>query len=179
MTPPTTRDRILGSLPLVILLWGLTAISGFQAWQGEVSYGLPIVFGFVAIAATNARARVRQSELFNKDWEAMGRTNRGGKPFKNSPLAILLGAILWIAMAAGVFVYAIEPETRPLAALAGAGIALPIIVWALRSWRKGAKKAYKDVAVSQCMKIPRNSPTVQNAYRALPDYCVQMFQAKR
>lgn len=93
------------------------------------------------------------------------------------------GIIVWLFFAQGALTLGKAPGNELVLALFWLGSAIMagvILFWVFRRFgaftANGAKG--KRVTVGVCLPAPRQSPALQEAYSALPEYCWGLFQQR-
>lgn len=183
MNRPGPFTYFIGNPISVLALFALTAWLAYQWYSGAASGFLPLVTGGVALAANNARERLEKYRQWNREWDSMGgarSSNPLGAVLRNPNAKPMIGVALWLIFAFGLIAMADSPEKRVAIVLFALGT-LVLIGGALyrlaRRNRVSSTKAKEvgDLPVTQCMRTPSQSPSVQQAFAALPPYCRSLF----
>ncbi len=177
--------------PLVFLLGNpvsVTLISIFAlycAYEWWIGQAVPVVVIVAFIAAAfagrlnNAYEKYRR---WKREWDAMeGRAPaRGASQLlgRSGPIRIVLGLSVWAMW--GYFTITDQKQPALLVALFWLTTLALVIAGVYRLLRRGKsprRAASRDVAVTQCVSLPRQSPGVRQAFAALPEYCRPLLQA--
>jgi len=180
---PSLFTYIIGSPISLLAVWLLTAFLAYQ-WYANGGPGvLPIITGITAIAASNAYQRIDSYRLWKREWDAMnGVTATGtvtGDLMRKAGFRLLVGGAIWCAFAYAALTVG-TPTGRAVAGLFWIGTLLLIATGIYRLIRRvlpARSKAnnVRDVPVTQCLKAPTQSPSVQQTLTELPDYCRPLF----
>lgn len=175
MNRPSIRTYLLGNPLSVCAAIGTTAYFAYRCWTGVINPVLPGIMVMVTLSAFNAAGRIGKFHRWRREWNAMngGEVRQGFRlPRIPAGLRIGIGSIIWVALAIYVAQHGDEPALRLPTLLFWLTTAL-LIAWGLvgglaRLRRRGATRA---VVVKICQGRPWASPTVAEAFAALPAYC--------
>ncbi len=185
MNRPSAFTYFIGNPISLIGVWLLTAFLAYQ-WYANGGPGiLPIITGIAAISASNAYQRIDKYRLWKREWEAMnGVATTGtmtGDLMRTTAFRVVVGGAIWCAFAYGALTIGNQPGGKAAAGLFWLGT-LVLIVGGLyrlvRRNRAAAPKqaAIRDVPVTQCLRAPMQSPSLQQAFASLPEYCRPLFE---
>ena len=184
MNRPSPFTYLIGNPISLIGAWLITAMLAYQ-WYAKGGPGiLPIITGIAALSASNAYSRIDKYRLWKREWEAMnGVATTGtvtGDLMRTSGFKIIAGSVIWCAFAYGALTIGKEPGGQAAAGLFWIGTLVLIVGWLYRRGRRKTattpkEAAIRDVPVIQCLRVPMQSPALQQTYAALPEYCVPLF----
>ncbi|MGH6871250.1 MAG: hypothetical protein ACREHE_07075 [Rhizomicrobium sp.] len=185
MNRPSPFTYLIGNPLSLIGAWLLTAFLSYQ-WYANGGPGiLPIITGIAAISASNAYARIDKYRLWKREWEAMnGVVTTGtvtGDLMQKPGFRFVIGGAIWCVFAYGALTIGNQPGGQTAAGLFWVGTLVLILGGLYRLVRRNrapaaAKKAeIRDVPVTLCVK-PQQSPSVSQAFAALPEYCAPLFE---
>ncbi|MDO8381019.1 hypothetical protein [Phenylobacterium sp.] len=182
MRPPGIITRLVGNGLVMALLGVGVIVFGVQFFTtGEGGIPALACLG-VGILSKRANDQLRSYQLWKMEWEAMGGEAPKGFSLPHIPGArYVLGGIVWLFFAQGALALGKAPGNELVIALFWLGSAIMAGVILFRVFRrfgaliaKGAKG--KRVTVGVCLPAPRQSPALQEAYSALPEYCWGLFR---
>lgn len=175
MNKPPLKTMILGNPIVGLGIYGLGALTLYGWWQNADAWPL----GLMALVAMSTTARAgEQADAYRnwkRAWDAMGDdplpSGRGGRVGRTIVGLTLIAAFVW---------YLASQSDRPgydlaLGWLVLGGVAM-LVVAILAKWRKARRaRPIKTTVVTVVVKGPvLRVPTLAEAYRALPDYCLRM-----
>ena len=180
MKRPSLFSYVIGNAVSVLLLGGLTCYLGYEWWSGDTSAFFAIIFAIATASAANANERVSRYNRRKREWDAMeGRTARRSSFLTGRRMRLLLGIPAWLIGAYGALAFSNDPIGHVGAILfwlaSAAGIIGSIVQWIRARPRRIKTTASKDVAVTLCVGRPTQSADLGYAYRALPNYCVDLL----
>ena len=183
MNRPSLFTYLIGNPLSLLALWLVTAYLAYQWYGAQVPVIFPIMTGIAAIAASNAYQRLDKYRLWKREWETMngGPSSHSRASIMRKPgVRIVLGLAIWCAMAYGALTLGNQPGTQVAAGLFWVAT-LVLIVGSLyrlaRRKRATPKQAeIRDVPVTVCLKTPQQSPSLNQAFASLPEYCVPLFE---
>ncbi len=146
-------------------------------FQGAAS-GLAVLgaFAFAGVSA-KSHSRMRDYQIWKMEWESMGGEPSRGFQLSGIPgLKFVVGGIAWLFLASGAAELAKQPGNGLVVGLfwlASSLVALRLIYLLFK--RLGvvtpARPASRSGAVAVCLPVASQSPTLQDAYAALPPHC--------
>jgi hypothetical protein len=181
---PSPFTYFIGNPLSLIGVWLLTAVLAYQ-WYANGGPGiLPIITGIAGISAANAYQRIDKYRLWKREWEAMdGVRTTGtitGDLMQNTAFRVVVGGTIWCLFGYGVLTLGNQPGAQIAAASFWLGTLVMIggLLYRLARRNKAAPKAQKirDVPVTQCLRVPMQSPNLQQSYTSLPEYCAPLLQ---
>ncbi len=175
MKRPSPATYIFGN-PVSLAVIGLGACGiGYEWWIGEAPGLLAVIAAGFAIVAMNAYERLQRYGDWKREWEAMG-GNAPGWRFASFArawprLRIVLGLSAWGLWAYFVFARGDQPDMDLPVFWPTTGVM--ILAGAHRFWqyRRNRRLVVQDVAVGECLPVPRQSPSLAQAIAVLPTYC--------
>lgn len=184
MKRPGFLIYLFGNPIVFLLLAGATCLFGYQFFTGGQSGWLALLSLAVAGYSSKANDRLRSYQLWKMEWESMGGEVPKGFSLPRIPGArYVLGTIVWLFFAQGALTLGKTPGNELVLAMFWLGSAIMAVAILFRVFRgfgafaaKGAKG--KRVTVGVCLPAPRQSPALQDAYSALPEYCWGLFQQR-
>jgi hypothetical protein len=184
MNRPSPFTYLIGNPLSLIGAWLLTAFLSYQ-WYANGGPGiLPIITGIAAISASNAYARIDKYRLWKREWDAMnGVVTTGtvtGDLMQTTGFRVVVGGAIWCVFAYGALTIGNQPGGQIAAGLFWIGTLVMMGGGLYRLARRNKAKAPKaqqirDVPVTLCVK-PQQSPSVSQAFAALPEYCAPLFE---
>jgi hypothetical protein len=185
MNRPSAFTYLIGNPISLIGAWLLTAFLAYQ-WYANGGPGiLPIITGLAALSASNAYARIDKYRLWKREWEAMnGVSTTGtmtGDLMRTKGFRFIVGGAIWCVFAYGALTIGNQPGSQWVAGLFWLGTLAMIgggIYNLIKRKRVAAPKqvAIRDIPVGQCLRVPMQSPNLQQSYASLPEYCAPLFQ---
>lgn len=182
MNRPNIFAYLIGNIVSVIIIVIATIVVTYQAWQGAGSWVVAIVMIVILGSAMNAAHRIDSYRTWKRDWDAMGGGPPPGVTLPRLPgLRVAGGLIIWAIFAIGAVKVAADPGMQLPVALFWLGSLLlagrGFYVLARRNQvAVNTTTATRDTAVAICLPLPRQSPTVNEAMQALPEYCAQVMR---
>jgi hypothetical protein len=150
----------------------------YQWWSNQGSPVAALIAFLVAGYSAGASDQILKYQQWKREWDAMeGRASGPGIARFYPALRIVFGLSVWCVFA----FFALQPSNDPAMHVASGlfWIATLIMIGGgiVRQFRrrKPAKQTVRDVPVTLCVPVSRNSPTVAQAFAALPDYCHPLF----
>jgi len=185
MNRPSPFTFLLGNPVSLLAFWLLTAFLAYQWYANGASGLLPIIVGIGALSASNAYRRVEAYRLWKREWDAMD-----GKPaskpwltgvLRGTMMKIIVGGGIWCAFAYAALKASNQPGMQIVAGMFWLGTLLLVGGGIYRLVRRGSPtkakaEAMRDVPVTQCLRTPTQSPDLEHAFAALPDYCVPLLE---
>lgn len=185
MNRPGAFTYLIGNPISLIGLWLLTAFLAYEWYSVQGPVILPIITGIAGLSAVNAYQRIDKYRLWKREWEAMnGVMTTGsltGDLMQSTAFKVVVGGAIWCAGAYGALTLGSQPGMQVVSALFWIGTLIMIggNVYRRAQRRKAAMpkpQAVRDVAVTQCVRAPTQSPSVQQAFASLPQYCLPLFE---
>lgn len=168
MKPPTTVQWLIGNsvVSLVLMLGGLAVIG---LWlMGTASGWAALAAAIVASVAAKASEKVRAHAAWEREWNGGG----GGRGMAlPRQWRLVPGIAAWACLAW----LSLQPTGGdPMLALAAGlfwiGNAVLVLFVVVRFFRRGSSRRGKAVLVQPCLTVPMRSPSVREAYQALPRF---------
>lgn len=185
MNRPSAFTYFIGNPISLIGVWLLTAVLAYQ-WYANGGPGiLPIITGIAAISASNAYQRIDKYRLWKREWEAMnGVATTGtmtGDLMRTTGFRVIVGGAIWCAFAYGALTIGNQPGGQVAAGLFWIGTLVMIVGGLYRLVRRNRaptpkQAAIRDVPVTLCLKPAQQSPNLNQAFAALPEYCLPLFE---
>lgn len=183
MKPPSIGTYLMGNPLSALALMGLTAWLVWQWQLGNVPGIAPLLAGIALTYAANAYRRIQAYRLWQSEWNAMGDSSTQRRRFSFATarpmLRIIIGGPLWLGFAYGVAHAGHDELGRAAAALFWLATAIIVVGWGYRIWkgrsRATASAPQRDMIVAQCLSVSHHSPSTQQAFVALPRYCLVLF----
>jgi hypothetical protein len=167
--------------PLSVTLLALIAVYCiYEWWRGEIAPTGAVIAFFAAAYAGHVNKTYERYRVWKREWDIMeGRapTSATRVLARRGPLRIALGVVVWGAWGYVAITDANAPGMQiPAACFWLATLALLVVgIFRLLRLRKSRRQiASRDVAVTVCLEIPRQSPTLDQARSALPRYCAAL-----
>ena len=183
MKRPGPHIYLFGNPVSTFLLAIAAIILGYEWWIGAASPVAAIVAVIAAAFASKANERLEAYNAWKREWQAMsGEAPTAGRlliPYR--ALRIVLGLAVW-----SLFAYvALDPGPRQdvqiAAALFWLATALLIAggIYRLIKRSRSRPKSARDVPVTICLPVPRQSPAVAHTFMVLPGYCRALFTSTK
>lgn len=170
MKQPSPIISILASGPVFFGSWVFACWLLYQWSLDGGIWPLIVVMGGLLLAVMKADERMKAYKAWKREWDAMN-----GQP-TGLPRGMTTGIWLGIAGIVGCFALAGQPpETQNAVAVLGllAAIGALGVYWLKR--RTPRSRPAKTFAVAVCVTRPVFAvPTLQEAYRALPEHCLRL-----
>ncbi len=185
MREPPARVKFFGHPIVAIPVTGLCCL-GLYGWsQNSDAFlvGVPALFGMVWIGkAWQVMARHRE---WRRAWDSMAEPSP-----RRSPMPRLVAGLIALAVIGGMALSGSQTEADIAAPLAGLAIlagmvaAIAVAIWALtKRLRSGrAPRALRDRRDCVTVVVTRPImpvPSLDDAYKALPEHCWQAINAGR
>jgi len=182
MKRPGPLVFLLGN-PASVILLGIVAVScAYEWWIGQAVPAVVIVAVIAAAYAGRLNNAYEKYRRWKREWDVMeGRApERGASQLlaRSGPLRITAGLGVWALW--GYFTITDAKQPAILVALFWLATLALVVAGAYRLLRRrksSRQGASRDVAVTQCISLPRQSPGVAQAFGALPEYCHPLLQA--
>lgn len=147
---------------------------GYRYWLGVIEPTAVLIVGVIALSAAKANQRYSAYQQWKLEWSLMGghdpRVRVSPRAFKN-----VLGIASWFGLLALALNNA-HPELRWAVALFWFATMVMVLAAAYRWWRARRRpNRPREVAVSVRLAKPLRSPSLSEAYAALPDHCRAML----
>jgi hypothetical protein len=170
----------------VTVLAIIAAYLVYEWWRGEIPPAGAVVAFFAAAYAGHANKTYERYRVWKREWEIMeGRASASASSralARGGPLRIALGLAVLGAWGYFAITDANAPGMQiPVDGFWLATLALAVAgIYRLVRWRKSHRQiASRDVAVTVCLGIPRQSPRASDTVPMLPQYCSLIFQRLR
>jgi hypothetical protein len=182
MKRPGPHVFLFGNPVSVIVLCIAAVYCGYEWWNGQIAPLVAIIVILAASYATNANGQYERYRVWKREWDIM----EGRAPTRNAsrlyarggPLRIAVGLLVWAAW--GYFAITDRDQPKILVALfwlTTLGMVIATIRHFMRE-REPRRQAHKDMPVSLCMHPLSRSPSVSDAYVALPSYCLILLNPR-
>lgn len=175
MNKPPLKTMILGNPILGLTIYGLGALTLYAWWQNADAWPLGLMALFAMSATARAGEQADAYRNWKRAWDAMGDdplpSGRGGRAGRALVGLTLIAALVW---------YLASHSDRSGYDLAFGWLVLGsvamLVVAILAKWRKVRRaRPIKTTVVTVVVKGPvLRVPTLAEAHRALPDYCLRM-----
>ncbi len=154
----------------------------YEWWHGEIAATGAVIAFFAAAYGGHANKTYERYRVWKREWDIMeGRSpaSRTAQAFaRGGPLRIALGLAVWMLWGYFVITDANAPGMQiPATCFWLATAALLVAgIFRLARWRKSRRQiANRDVAVTVCLGIPRQTSSVAQARASLPAHCSTLF----
>lgn len=186
MNRPGLVTYLLGNVVSFFALFDLVLFLAYEWWAVHTSPAPAILAGLAFVWSMGAREKIENYRHWKREWDAM----EGRPPPQplmariraNPVLRFSIGLPLWFGMAYLVW-HANDPVREVGIAFFSFATVLMIgsPVYARIRQRKQVaavrrEEELKDLPVMLCLRAPQQSPSVQQAYAALPGYCAALMQ---
>ncbi|MDH4745874.1 hypothetical protein OMP43_17755 [Sphingomonas sp. CBMAI 2297] len=163
--------------PLVVAAVGCFALwLGYLWWTGAAEGVGALVALLAATGCARAGERAGKYRQWQREWNAMSGTPRGGVSLGGlRKVAAIVGGLLAGLLALS---YLSHPTLSwaAILTLLGLGIAVLRAMTGGAKTKASAKRAASTPSVAQCLRPPGQSTHLNQAYAALPDYCRRMLR---
>jgi hypothetical protein len=185
MNRPSAFTYLIGNPISLIGAWLLTAFLAYQWYANGGPVILPIITGLAALSASNAYARIDKYRLWKREWDAMnGVVTTGtmtGDLMQTKGFRFIVGGAIWCVFAYFALTIGYQPGSQWAAGLFWLGTLVMVVgnIYNFFKRKRAAspkQAAIRDVPVTQCLRVPAQSPTLQQGYASLPEYCAPLFQ---
>lgn len=168
MKPPTSFQWLIGnSVVSLVLMLGALAVIGMWL-MGTATGWAAFAAAIVASLAAKASEKVRAHAAWEREWNGGG--GRGGislpRHWRVVPGLAAWGWLAWMSLQPTEGDPTLE-LARGLFWIANALLAGFVVV---RFFRRGSSRRGKSVLVQPCLTVPLRSPSVREAYQALPRF---------
>jgi hypothetical protein len=167
MKPPTSFQWLVGnSVVSLVLMLGALAVIGMWL-MGTATGWAAFAAAIVASVAAKASEKVRAHAAWEREWNGGG---GGGISLpRHWRLVPGLAAWAWLAW------LSLQPsDGDPTLELASGlfwiGNAVLAVFVVVRFFRRGSPRRGKAIVVQSCLAVPMRSPSVREAYQALPRF---------
>lgn len=184
MRKPRTLTYLFGNPITVLAAIGATAFLGYRAWNGELA-ALPAVIAFlVACQSMRSTDQLQKYNEWKREWEAMeGKLpNARGPRFALTPaIRFAIAIAAWCVGAYGMFTVPLGDDLMAKLAMAsfwlGSLLMVGVLIYRALPKRTRATTVAKspDPIVSVCLAPPKSSPSIPDAFRQLPTYCLTVI----
>lgn len=180
MKRPSVITYLFGNLVSVLALAGAAIYFIYQWWTNHGSATAAVVALLVASYATSNSERLQKYYQWKREWDAMeGRAPGAGfaRLYAHPAFRLLIGGPIWCAFAYFAIQPAKDPAMQVAAGLFWFATLIMIVGWIaiLLRRRKSRRPKFRDVPVTLCVSVPRQSPALAQAFAALPAYCHPLF----
>jgi len=178
MNRPGLLTCLIGSPIGGLCSLGGAGYAGYLALTGQGSGWLGLGAVLLTGCALKAGEAVRRYDAWKREWDAMNGAPSPRKPVLRGLLRWVfraLALVLWAYVARASLEASVDPDLTIPVILFWIGSAGMLALMGLRLVRRlrPARRA-KPQFVTICA-TPRRSPSVAEAYAALPDYCRQLL----
>lgn len=173
MTPPSVKTRLLGHPVIFIPAMLLAAGSVWLLIQNHNAWPITAVVCVLANIALKANQARAEYLAWKRAWDVMEGTPPS-RPARVGFASVLGMAIFCLIIAVG---YA-HGAPAAIAALVMLMVPILLIAGLRRLWRRTRRHRPRDqnMTVSVCVSGPLMPvPTLNEAYRRLPDYCLRVL----
>jgi hypothetical protein len=177
MNRPGFTTYLFGNPFSALALAALAACLAYLGFTQTGAWPLLVVALVIASGAGRAYQRIQKYQAWKREWDGLSDRPTSSRLRLSGPVKILAGLALW-----GVFAYAAMSAHGASGALFSTLFWLGTVViaggWFLKRRNAVKPRAKGEAAVTVCPSVPRNSPSLQQAYSGLPGYCVALFNAE-
>jgi hypothetical protein len=165
--------------PASVILLVIAAIYFIYQWSSNHGAGAAALIAFIAAGyGAGASDQLLKYQQWKREWAAMEGKASGAAFAKLYPVVrVVFASAVWC-----LFGYlALQPSSDPAMHVAVALFWLATLVMIvggianLIRRRKPRKQTIRDVPVTVCLSVPHRSPTLAQAFAALPNYCRPLF----
>jgi hypothetical protein len=148
-------------------------------WSAAGSGGLAFIAFLAAGYAMGASDKLQKYQQWKHEWDAMESKRSGQNLARFYPaLRMVVGMAVWCFFAYLALAQSAQPGVQlgadifwlVTAVIVGAGI----FRW-IRRQRNARPGVARDVPATQCLSVPRQSPTPAEAFAVLPSYCAALL----
>lgn len=176
MRPPSVLQWLFGNpvSALVLVLGGLFV--GYRWLTGEFTWFAALLAAMVAGYSARAYERVASYSAWKREWDMMNGRSPGLRLPRIGGLRYVLGIVAWMFLALLAIGSVDEPMMRIPVVLFWLATTVMVVVGLYRlASGRGGRVSNRDATVAVCTGKPPQSPSLGQAYSALPAYCVRVM----
>lgn len=187
MNRPGPITYLFGNPGIALTALLLALVFTYEGFVGQASPLIALAAWVGAFYCSRAYERLDKYRLWKLEWDAMdGQPRRAGllqRAARNTALRMIGAGLLWFWMASEALSISNQPGREFAVGLFFIGTLVLIaggvfrVGW--RVWRSRGRRVARDIPVTLCLRPFRQSPSVREAFAALPEFCLLLLTAPR
>jgi hypothetical protein len=172
MKRPTVLHFFFGHPLVGLAIFAAACVVWVRWWQGEAAGVGAVLMLFAVLMAGQAFDTVNDYRHKVREWKALAGEPLDGVSLQQlKGLRIALAIILWGGMAYMAYDMRNDPEMKIAVWLfvAGSVIGFSNLIWTTRRKPSAKAQKWKDVPVTQCLRVSSRSPSLGQTVFDLPE----------